>query len=811
MVEHERIPVMKKQKAFFIPVQIFLIVILACASLGAQVAPPTPPAPGTAPAVKEEPPPPAETKPAAVPPAAPQPGGPAEKPAAPPVKPAEAEKPTLPAEAPPVVPAPVPAPVPTPGPTPAPAPAPAPVPTRPSAPSPATPSRPRGQGVVFKFDNADLYEVIRTMAEILKINYVIDPRVRGTVNINTSGAIAQEDIYPLFLSILRMNGATIVKRDAVYEIVPMAEGKKLPGAMPEGGKKVGTEDRFAIEIIKPSYVSIVELEKIIKPFLSDEKEVISYPQNNILIVADLLSNIRKVRDIIGLFDVDIFTEKTIGIFPVYNSDATDVAKDLERIFTSLEVSSKSGRGIGITFTPVARLNAVLVVSSIPGILDKVENWIRELDKAPTDESKMWVQVYYVQNTKAKDLAEVLKQIYAKGKETAKPRAEEPKPPTPTPTPPPATRTTRTPARTEPTPAPTPAAKEESGAVLEGEINIVVDEVTNSLIVRSRYRDYRAILETIKKLDLYPKQVLIEVMIAEITLDDTLNYGLEWFRFITSNPPNAQAITISGRPPGNPFDLADDASIIVGGGIRYAIVALGERLAAAIQAAATDNRLNIISSPHLLASNNKEAKIQIGSEEPILTQTYTSGTSGTTSDIVGQSIEYKDIGIIMTLTPRISDAGLITLEIEIEDSQVGTTGLGTGGDFVVPRFLKKVAKTTLSVMEGQVIVIGGLIGDTKTATKTGVPYLSRVPVFGGLFGTQQSKSMKTETIIVMTPHIITDASQSRTVTQEFRQKVRGIQEEIRRREAGEAPPPPKPPSPTAPPTKSPSLEFPADQK
>ena len=795
MVEHERTFVMKKQKAFFILVQIFLIVTLACPHPEAQVAPPAPPVSGPTPAVKVEAPPPAETKPAAVPPTAPQPGGPAEKPAPPPVKPAEAEKPTPPPVAPPAVPAP----------------ATTPAPTRPaSPPSSAVPSRPRGQGVVFKFDNADLYEVIRTMAEILKINYVIDPKVRGTVNINTSGAISQEDIYPLFLSILRMNGATIVKRDSVYEIVPIAEGKKLPGAMPGEGKKAGPEDRFAIEIIKPSYIPITELEKIIKPFLSDEKEVVPYPQSNILIVADLLSNIRKIRDIIGLFDVDIFTDKTIGIFPVSNSDATDVSKDLERIFTSLEVPSKSGRGIGITFTPIARLNAVLVVSSIPGILDKVENWIKELDKAPTDESKMWVQVYYVQNTKAKDLAEVLKQIYAKGKETVKPRAEEPKAPTPTPAP--APRTTRTTTRTEPTPAPTPAAKEEPGAVAEGEINIVVDEVTNALIVRSRYRDYRAILETIKKLDLYPKQVLIEVMIAEITLDDSLNYGLEWFRFITSQPPNAQEITVSGRPPNKPFDLATAAGTVFGGGVRYAIVALGERLAAAIHAAAAENRLNIISSPHLLASNNKEAKIQIGSEEPIITQTYTSGTSTTVgSDILGQSIEYKDVGIIMTLTPRISDAGLITLEIEIEDSQVGTTGLGADANFVVPRFLKKVAKTTLSVLEGQIIVIGGLIGDTKTANKSGVPYLNKVPVFGGLFGTQNSKSMKTETIIVMTPHIITDAMQSRTVTQEFRQKVRGIQEEIQRRETGAAPPP-KAPSPSAPPPEAPpQYEFPVDQK
>jgi len=648
------------------------------------------------------------------------------------------------------------------------------------------------------------------MAEVLKINYVIDPRVRGTVNINTSGAIAQEDIYPLLLTILRMNGATMVKKDSIYEIVPLGEGKRLPAAA--GTKEDSLEDRFAIEIIKPNYLPISELEKVIKPFLSDEKEVVSFPQNNILIVADLLSNIKKIRDLVSLFDVDIFTNQTIGLYPVVNSDATELAKDLERIFTSLEVSSKSGRGMGITFTPIARLNSVLVVSSIPGILDKVESWIKELDKAPTEESKMWVFVYYVQNAKAKDLAEVLKQVYEKTKET-KARPEELKPAvTPTPvTPTPRTPTTGQPARTtSPTPA-TPAAAEQAAGAAGGEINIVVDEANNALVVRSLYRDYRAVLETIKKLDIYPKQVLIEVMLAEITLDDSLKYGLEWFRFISSQPPEAQEVIATGRPPKSPFDLADTVGAVAGGGIRYAIVALGERLSAAISAAAADNRLNVISSPHLLASNNKEAKIQIGQEEPIITQTYTSGTSTTTtvgSDIVGQTIEYKDVGIIMTVTPRISDAGLITLEIQIEDSQVETAFIGSVNDLIrVPRFKKKTAKTTLSVLEGQIIVIGGLISDTKSANTSGIPGLSKIPVFGGLFGKVESENSKTETILIMTPHIISDANQSRTVTDEFRQKVRGIHDYIERRERGEAPPL-KEPEPNVPPP--PTVQPPQQQ-
>ncbi|MCJ7640518.1 MAG: type II secretion system secretin GspD [Desulfobacterales bacterium] len=677
----------------------------------------------------------------------------------------------------------------------------------------STPSKAKGQGVVFKFDNADLYEVIRTMAEVLKISYVIDPRVRGTVNINTTGAIAQEDIYPLLLTILRMNGATMVKKDSIYEIVPLSEGKRLPAAAET--KEDSSEDRFAIEIIKPNYIPISELEKVIKPFLSDEKEVVSFPQNNILIVADLLSNIKKIRNLVALFDIDIFTDQTIGLYPVVNSDATELAKDLERIFTSLEIPSKSGRGVGITFTPIARLNSVLVVSSIPGILDKVESWIRELDKAPTEESKTWVFVYYVQNAKAKDLGEVLKQVYAKGKET-KIRPEEPKP-APTPTPPaPAPRTPGTgqPARpTTPSPV-TPGAGEGAGGAGEGEINIVVDEANNALVVRSLYRDYRAILETIKKLDIYPKQVLIEVMLAEITLDDSLKYGLEWFRFISSQPPEAQEVIASGRPPKNPFDLAETAAAVAagvaGGGIRYAIVALGERLSAAISAAAADNRLNVISSPHLLASNNKEAKIQIGQEEPIITQTYTSSTTTTVgSDILGQTIEYKDTGIIMTVTPRISDSGLITLEIQIEDSQVENAFIGSVNNLIkVPRFKKKTAKTTVSVLEGQIIVIGGLISDTKTANTSGIPFLSKMPVVGALFGRIESENSKTETILIMTPHIISDANQSRTVTDEFRQRVRGIHDYIERRERGEAPPLKEPvPNIPLPPTVQPPQQSP----
>ena len=628
------------------------------------------------------------------------------------------------------------------------------------------PETPRGPGVVFNFDNADLYEVIRVMAEILKINYIVDPKVRGVVNIHTVGQIPSEDVFPIFQSILRLNGATAVKKGNVYEIVPFGDAKKsyVPFSTTRDPAKLAAEERYTTQIIILRYIPVAEVSKLIKPFLSDGADIIEHPPHNILIINDLASNVRKSLDIINLFDVDLFADMKVRIYPVLNADVTEIAKEMERIFASFEISTKSGRGVGITFTPIARINSLLVISSIPHIFEKVEAWLRELDKTPSEGTKLSVFVYYVQNGKAKDLADVLKQIFVATKEK-KPEFRE-RVVTPE----------TTPRGVRPTtPAPAAAPKEEAAAVPEGEINIVVDEANNALVIRAFQRDYRAILETIKKLDIYPKQVLIEVMVAEITLDDTTQFGIEWSRFLSSQPPNAQEVVLGARPPADPFSTALTAI-----GIRYSIVELGGRVSAAIRAAATRGRLKVISSPHILASNNKEAKIQIGSSQPILTSTY-SGTTGVAgaAGVIEGTIEYKDIGIILTVTPRISDGGLVSMEISVEDSTVDTTTLGTLPS--VPVFGKRTAKTVLSITEGQAIVIGGLIQDSKNVTRSGIPLLSRIPLLGALFGQQEYVTGKTELILLMTPHIITDQLQSDTVTREFREKVEGIKKELEKKE------------------------------
>jgi general secretion pathway protein D len=641
-----------------------------------------------------------------------------------------------------------------------------------------------GPGVIFNFDNADIYEVIRVMAEIMKINYLVDPRVKGTVNIHTTGQLPGEEVFPIFQSILRLNGATAVKKDGLYEIVPLSDAKKtyVPPTTIRGGAKPASEEKYTIQIVSLKYIPATEASKLIKPFLSDGADIVEHPPHNILIISDVASNIKKSLDILALFDIDIFTDMRVRIYPILNADVTEVAKEMERIFSSFEVSTKSARGVGITFTPIARINSLLVVSSIPNIFEKVEGWLRELDKIPGEGSKLSVFVYYVQNAKAKDLAEVLKEVFVKGKEKKTEKAGTTAEPTPRG------------ARPAPTPATPPVpAKEEAGGVPEGEISIVVDETTNSLVIKAFHRDYRAILETIKKLDIYPKQVLIEVFLAEVTLDEANKFGIEWAKFTSSKVTDSQAQgAVAGQqPPALPFDAALPQGIF----FRYAIVELGGRLSAAINLAASQDRLKVISSPHIIASNNKEAKIQVGSSQPILTSTYSYGSAATSGTVVTPttapatgviegSIEYKDIGIILSVTPRISDGGLVSMEISIENSTVNASAIPLGNLQNVPVFGKKTAKTILSVMEGQTIVLGGLIADSKEKITSGIPLLSKIPIIGALFGFQTYEKKRDELILLMTPHIISDQFKSDDVTREFKEKVEGMRKQLEEKEKKE---------------------------
>ncbi len=260
----------------------------------------------------------------------------------------------------------------------------------------------------------------------MKLNYIIDPKVKGVVNIHTSGQISSDDVFPVFQSILQLNGATAVKKGQIYEIVPFGDAKKMytPSFQDRGVGKSLSEEKYVIQIIPLKFIPVAEVSKMVKPFLSDGADIVEHPSQNILIVGDIASNIRKVLDLIALFDIDLFTDLRVRIYPIFNSDVNEIAKEMERIFASFEVSTKSGRGVGITFTPVTRINVAPGGQLHPQYLREGGGMAQAArSDTGTDEAKIGVFVYYVQNGKAKDMADVLKQIFtpAQGEKRLLPR------------------------------------------------------------------------------------------------------------------------------------------------------------------------------------------------------------------------------------------------------------------------------------------------------------------------------------------------------------------------------------------------------
>ena len=360
--------------------------------------------------------------------------------------------------------------------------------------------------------------------------------------------------------------------------------------------------------------------------------------------------------------------------------------------------------------------------------------------------KPQVFVYPVQNSKAKDLSNLLQQIFLGGKST----------PTPTT---PATPTRPTTAGAQPTPTPRPQTQitigpAGSGEALVSEITkIFPDEITNSLVILATPEDYALILETLKKLDLVQRQVMIEVLIAEISLTDELKFGLEWslkakanqgfgnitgsFIPTTTTTPGGAGTTTTVPAPGFSFLGIDPTGLIRG----------------FLQTLATQGKTNVLASPHILAADNRKAKIQIGSQVPVVTDVQS-------TTVTTQNVQYKDTGVILEITPTINDSGLVSLEISQEVSDYNFQQIGTN---YFPVFTKRTVSTFAVVQDGQTIVIGGLIQENKGRTRAGLPFLSKIPILGYLFGYTDDTFARSEIVLLLTPRVVRNQKEAENLT------------------------------------------------
>lgn len=615
----------------------------------------------------------------------------------------------------------------------------------------SSPSQPGD--IVLNFDNADLYEVIRAMAELLNINYITDPNVRGAVTIHTAGRLRKDDLFPVFFQILEANGLTAIREGSLYKIVSLKEASRLPLASRFGrsGEELPPEERVIIQIIPLRFISAQEITKLLTPFISPEGSIISHEDSNTLLLVDKAVNIAKALKLVRVFDINMFEKMNHRIWHLQYTEADEMQKTLTDIIASYGTAAQNT----VKFIAIERLNTLIAVSSAPYIFDRVEQVIQQLD-VPGNDIEPRIYVYSVKNGEAKELSELLNNVFSRtaasssiekeSTQKEQPQKAEAKTEKPVTLNTPFGEITSKRAKTDGTGS---TSEMHSSGTLKGEVRITPDEVRNALIIEAIPKDYQTIEEILTRLDVLPRQVLIEVTIAEISLDKKTELGVEW-----------SYVKGSGTRP----DTSTLEANIGIAGLKY-VIGQTKRWEAAISALASDKKINILSSPSILASDNKEAKINISTEVPVASATYNKDDS----NIIETNIQYRNTGVILSVTPHINEFGLVSMDINQEVSnqlennvQVGTSSM--------PSFFKRSVTTSLTVKHGQTIVIGGLIEQTENKGFSGVPCLGGVPVMQYLFGKKSDSVDKKELILLITPRVISNLEDVDRITEEFKNKV-----------------------------------------
>jgi general secretion pathway protein D len=616
--------------------------------------------------------------------------------------------------------------------------------------------------ITLNFINTDIREVISAvLGDTLKLTYVIDPRVQGTVTIRTSQPLDAASVIPILEDVLSMNGAALIKSGETYQIIPV-EGATA-------GFRV--EPGYGIHIIPLKYASVAAVRGILEPYVPPGRVLRTDTARNVLLFTGTNAEARELEELVRVFDVDWMTGMSFAIYPLQSAEARTVAQELDRVFGQDFEGPLAGI---VQFVPIERQNAILVITAQPAYLDKAATWIERLDQGLEGEGQR-AYVYWVQNGNAKNLAAVLSDVYGGGRTSALPPASlapglVPAEITSYPDAARAALTTESlpdlaTAETEETagePAPAqqsvaapPEPRSEEGIPFGGGANtrIVADERNNALLIMATPSQYRRVLATLRQLDVVPLQVLIEATIAEVTLNDELKYGLQWF-FNLGN---------------STFTLSQAASGLINPvfpGFNYIFSSDDARVVLSALTSVTDVR--VISAPQLLVLDNEEARLQVGDQVPVVTQQATSVVDPDAPLV--NTVEYRDTGVILEVIPHVNASGLVTLEIIQEVSDVAET-ITSGIDS--PTIQQRQITSTVAVQTGETVALGGLIRDRHTEGVTGIPLLSEVPIVGNLFKTTTNNDDRTELLVLLTPRVIRNAQDARALTEELRRRIPSV--------------------------------------
>jgi general secretion pathway protein D len=627
-----------------------------------------------------------------------------------------------------------------------------------------TPST-NGQGFELNLVNAPIAQAAKAvLGDVLKVNYVVDPRVQGTVTLQTSSPVSRDALSDILESALAVNGAGIVLRGSSYQVVPIGEtlsstpAVTVAGSMPSG-------PGIKVQVVELQHIGAEEMKSVLEPISRQGAILRADASRNLLVLAGNPSDLRAMNEAISVFDLDWMRGMSVAIHPLKTSQPAAVAQELETIFG---VSGGPGSKL-IRFVPNARLNAVLVITSRPAYLGRAATWIAKLDKiAHNNDDQLFV--YEIQNRPARELAEVLKAVLANDDASDLGGRTEPASVAPdlspvmvsvdgNPTGGTAAVASNLDVRMGIEPA---SAATSFASAAAASLKITADTENNALLIQTTARQYERIERLLGQLDVLPTQVLLEAVIAEVTLTDELKFGLRWF---FENGDFSVGFS----------DLAGGAigAVFPGFGWSYAT----DDIRVTMNALSSVTDVNVVSAPSLMALNNQKATLQVGDEVPIVTQQST-GTDAPGAPVIN-SITMKDTGVILNVTPRVNSSGRVMLEIEQEVSAVVKT---TTSGIDSPTIQQRKISTRVVVNDGESLALGGLIQEKNDISRGQVPLLGDIPIMGNLFKNKTDGIRRTELIIFIRPRVVRDIAEAREVTEEFRQQL-SFETPIKKRRGG----------------------------
>ncbi len=649
--------------------------------------------------------------------------------------------------------------------------------------------------VTFNFEGESIQAVIKAiLGDFLQENYVIAPGVQGTVTFATSKPINAGQARGVLDYLLAQNGLVMVWRDGRYTVLPQPQA--IPGNLTPRIGPASLARGYEVRIAPLRFVGAAEMVKLLQPFTKQGAIISADTSRSMLILAGTPAELQSYLETIEVFDVDWLAGMSVGIFPLERVEAKVIVPELEKVFGEGGQTPLAGM---FRFMPIERMNAVLVITPQPKYLDEAERWLGRLDRGGSD-AGVQLFVYYVRNVKATDLADNLTDIFSSSRVSGS-RSTTAAAPIGSVVPGVGSvevRSLRDNQKADAAPREvtlTGAGAGAGAAQTSGGINIVESddiritaiEESNALLIRATASQYDSIEAAIKRLDVVPMQVHIEAKILQVALNDSLNFGVRWFFENATNADVPGALNFredvrnynnaGGRAESDKDVWHSFAGTLGSTGLSWAF--LNTSAEVFIDTLQSVSDVQFLGAPSLVVLNNKEASINVGTQIPVVSTFFNPATTTTTPSDPGQGstvgvnqsfVQFRDTGIILTVTPRVNPGGLVFMEISQEQSTPGAASTAVAGNVPVDR---RTIQTEVAVQSGETVLLGGLIRETRNTGQDGVPGLMKIPIIGRLFSASNKSLERAELLVMITPTVIEHAQTARELTAEYRERFRKL--------------------------------------